>query len=811
MARAFPVMLQVEAVARAARNEMEDPEPSAQRHLAFSALRELLTRIAQRHALVLHIDDLHWADADSMRLLEALLRPPDPPPLLMLACLRTEEIASKPFLQAFLEGAGMPSRTALLLEPMTEDETRDVMASMFPAEARITPAERLALSREAGGNPFLLEQLAHYAAVHDASGTRSATLADMLQHRLQDSPDGARRFLEVLAVCGRPMAPQVVYEAAGLAGDERPLVAILRSDHLLRHSGSASRIEMYHDRMRETLAAQLSPDETRGIHGLLVRTLTARGSDDPEALFEHCRGAGDRHGAARQAARAATKAHAVLAFDRAAFFYRNALELAPRDPAATEWKQGLATSLTNAGRPPEAAHVYLEAATGAHGWRRIELQRRAAEQFLVGGHIDEGLDVIRTVLRALHMRLAPSPLVALASLVWRRARIRWRGLAFVARDPDHIPADRLLRIDTCWSVATGLALVDEVRAADFNTRHLLLALEAGEPYRMARALALEAGFLTCSGNLQHAAECAERAACLARQSGHPHAEALSALTAGMSALLSGEWKKASRLCERALVVLREHCSGATWEMNCAEIFLLGALLFQGDIHEVSRRLPALLTDATDRGNRFFETELRTRMNLVWLAADRPDEGERHAIEVMEGWSHEGFHGQHYSQVLARIQTELYRGDAEAAWRLVADTWPALARTLLLHIQFVRIEASYLRARAALLNAARGRDVGALSVDRTRRRPAHRALQTALVGCDRAAAQRRRDLSGGPLWRRSERCWPRPSPRSSARTCDPTQPPRGAVSVPCKTTNAAVPWSPMRTRGWPPTGSGIRRA
>ena len=371
LARVFPVMRQVEAVARAARNELEDLEPSAQRLLAFSALRELLTRIAQRHTLVLHIDDLHWADADSVRLLEALLRPPDPPPLLMVACLRTEEIASKPFLQAFLEGTGTPSRTALLLEPMTEDETWDVMASMFPAEARLAPAERLALSREAGGNPFLLEQLALYAAGHDASGTRSTTLADMLQHRLQDAPDGARRFLEVLAVCGRPMAPHVVYEAAGLAGDERPLVAILRSDHLLRHSGSASRIEMYHDRMRETLAAQLSPDETRGIHGLLVRTLTARGADDPEALCEHCRGAGDRDGASRQAALAATKAHAVLAFDRAAFFYRHALELAPHAPAATAWKEGLATSLTHAGRPPEAAHVYLEAATGAHGGRRI--------------------------------------------------------------------------------------------------------------------------------------------------------------------------------------------------------------------------------------------------------------------------------------------------------------------------------------------------------------------------------------------------------------------------------------------------------
>jgi hypothetical protein len=708
LARVFPAMLQVQAVAQVSRNDVEDPEPSALRRQAFSALRELLRRIAQRHTLVLYIDDLHWADADSMRLLEFLVRPPGPPPLLLLTCLRTEEIASKPFLQTFLEGAGMASRIAVTLGPLTEDETRDVMASMLPAAARITPAERLALSREAGGNPFLLEQLAHFGAAHDGGGHR-ATLADMLLHRLRDAPDGARRFLEVLAVCGRPMAPQLVYEAAGLAGDERPLVAILRSDHLLRHSGSASRIEMYHDRMRETLAAQLPPEVTRSIHGHLVRTLTERGADDPEALFEHCRGAGDRHGAARQAARAATRAHAVLAFDRAAFFHRSALELLPDDPAAAQWKQGLADALANAGRPPEAAPVYLEAATSAQGWRRIELQRRAAEQFLVAGHVDEGLDEIRAVLHALHMRWATSPGAALASLVWRRARIRWRGLAFVAHHPDQIPADRLLRIDTCWSVATGLALVDFIRAADFNTRHLLLALEAGEPYRIARALALEAGFLTCGGNLRIAAECAERAASLARQS-HPHAEGLSALTAGMSALLSGEWTNASRHCERALAVLRQHCPGATWEMNCAEIFLLGALLFQGDIHEVSRRLPSLLAGAADRGHRFFETELRTRMNLVWLGADRPDEGERHAIEVMKGWSHEAFHGQHYSQALARIQTALYRGDAEAAWRAADDTWPALRRSLLLQIEFVRIEASYLRARAALLCAARGREV-----------------------------------------------------------------------------------------------------
>ena len=93
------------------------------------------------------------------------------------------------------------------------------------------------------------------------------------------------------------------------------------------------------------------------------------------------------------------------------------------------------------------------------------------------------------------------------------------------------------------------------------------------------------------------------------------------------------------------------------------------------------------------------------MTLVWLAADDPDEGERQANEAMKRWSHAGFHRQHYNHLLARIQTELYRGNAQPAWQLIAENWTAVKRSLLLRIQWVRIEFSYARARCALLMAA----------------------------------------------------------------------------------------------------------
>jgi hypothetical protein len=80
---------------------------------------------------------------------------------------------------------------------------------------------------------------------------------------------------------------------------------------------------------------------------------------------------------------------------------------------------------------------------------------------------------------------------ALLPLLWRRARLRWRGLHFASRASDDIDAETLLRLDTCWSAATGLLLVDMINAVAFSARHLLIALDVGEPYRLSRAMAIE--------------------------------------------------------------------------------------------------------------------------------------------------------------------------------------------------------------------------------------------------------------------------------------------------------------------------------
>ena len=707
LARLFPVMLQVDSVFNAPQREQEIPDPFTLRRKAFAALRELLGRISDRQPLVIYIDDLQWSDADSTTLLEDLLRPPDSPPILLLTSFRTEDLQTKPFLKSLLEKTGTESCREVLVDALTKEEAYALAQDMLGPTAPVLEPVTEAILREARGNPFLLEQLARYASTSDQTSTTGITLAVMLEARLRHLPKGARQFVDALAVAGTPINPEVVYQAAELSGDELPLVSSLRAAQFLRTGATGHTLELYHDRIREALATQLDPRKVTQIHRRLAQAIEGRGIDDPEALFEHYLGAGERVRAATHAAVAAKKAATALAFDRAAAFYRRALELAPaRGAELVDLKRGLADALVNAGRPGEAAQAYLDLAQETSAAHSLEFKRRAAEQLLMGGHIKEGLEVIRSVLWSVGITLPAGPKRALLSLVLKKILIRVRGLKFRERQASEIPESDLFRIDLCWTVAAGLGAVDLIRGADFQCRHLLLALRAGEPFRVARAMALEAAQTAARGEptRKRALLIAQQAEDLARKVAHPQAIGLTIWARGVASYLVGHWKTAATLCERAAEVLRDQCTGVTWELATANRFMLSAILYRGEIGEVARRVPGLLAAALEQGNLFAAMDLRTRLNVIWLAADDPTRARAEVIEALKNWPQEGFHLQHYTSMHAMAQIELYTGDFEVAWRHVQGQWKPLEESMLMRIQILRIEAMHLKARVALASA-----------------------------------------------------------------------------------------------------------
>ena len=130
------------------------------------------------------------------------------------------------------------------------------------------------------------------------------------------------------------------------------------------------------------------------------------------------------------------------------------------------------------------------------------------------------------------------------------------------------------------------------------------------------------------------------------------------------------------------------------------------------------------------------------MSIVRLAADDPDTADRELRQTMSQWSREGYHVQHNDALWAAVQIELYRGDGAAAWGLIDRSWPALRRSLLLRVQFIRTSMHFLRARAALAAAVavrRSRPAEARSLLAVARRAARR-LERERMPCPTAYAR-----------------------------------------------------------------------
>ena len=278
------------------------------RQQAFGALRELLGRVADRRPLVIYIDDLQWADADSTFLLEDLLRPPDAPKLLLVGSFRTEDIEVKPFLKQLLQGAGTDTYRELFVGALPAGEARELTRSLFASVGISSEPFIDSIVQEAGGSPFLLEQLTHYGMMNERAATAGITLATMLDERIKQLPSGSRQFLDTLAVARRPVNQDVAISAAGSRDDALTILSALRSAQFVRSGGTSYGVEIYHDRIGETLASLLGDEERRQIHRRLAQALEARGLDDPEALYEDYLGAGDLDRAARHAEAAARKA-----------------------------------------------------------------------------------------------------------------------------------------------------------------------------------------------------------------------------------------------------------------------------------------------------------------------------------------------------------------------------------------------------------------------------------------------------------------------------------------------------------------------
>ena len=428
LARVFPVLQGVEAVAAARRDAPEMPDQQELRRRAFAGLRELLKRLGGEGPLVLAIDDLQWGDVDSAILLSDLLCSPQSPVLLFVGSFRSEDAEDSPFLAELRRSiAGRPARLEhreLAVEALTQAEARELTLALLGRDDAVARAQAHVVARESGGNPLFIDELVKHIQGGEPIDRWEAIgqldLDEVLWERIQRQPeDGA-------AAAGRrrglgPADPPGAGLPGRRAGGRRPRGAGLAPDRAadpLIGQAQQDEIEIYHDRIRETVVAHLPPDRLRWHHERLALVLSAAGPGRPGGPGRPL----SRAPAMRPGRASTTPAGPTRRRRR----WRSTTPRGSTGPRSSSTRgrrsrpvalrRKLGDALANAGRGAEAAQAYLNAAGSADAAETLELKRLASTQLLISGHVDEGLALLRTLLDAAGHRACPRRPAA----PWRR-------------------------------------------------------------------------------------------------------------------------------------------------------------------------------------------------------------------------------------------------------------------------------------------------------------------------------------------------------------------------------------------------------
>ncbi len=730
LARLFPVLRSVPEIRALDANSTHDADPVQTRRRAADALADLLTAVAGERPLVLVLDNLQWADLDSVQLLESVLLRPHAPPLALLCSFHEGAEATRVPLARLLAslGAAEPIQLEKVpIGPFSESQSSVLAAHLLGLE----PADPLAtrIAREAQGSPFFIGELARHARSSGGLNDSSTTLSldDVIRLRLRGLPAAARRLIEVLAIAGgrlpRGVAIKVVEATTGAL--DRGTIARLRAEHLIRaESSDDGALETYHDRIRSTVARDAQDTDKaalQGIHRAIADALLATDVADKATLAHHFREAGDTTRASHFTLAAAEEASALLAFERAAELFSAVLALGGLTPlAAVRVQVRLAQSLADSGQLYAAASMYREAAAataeGPTDAERTEWLRLATVHLLATGHHDEGRATLEVLLPRVGLKMTGGTTSTIVRLLGSRALLKFRKLELPRGVRPRLSDAEVQRLDICWTATRGLIYVDGISSALFHARHLALALSGGDLLRAARAIAFEAylGVLT-QGDRADAHSRQVFTALLAEPEVQADPYAFGMITqfwASCQYMLC-RFTAGVNDSDKGAAILRDQCRGELHEVAQIEAHRALMLMYLGRYGEVAVAANAILQECAARPNPYVEGFAHGLLGwVVSLAADRIDVAVEHLATYRRD-APKRFEVHFFNWSCERTELERYRGDSERAWALHLEDARLIKKMFFLRTPWVMTEYQRSRGINALGAAVQRRDRGEL--------------------------------------------------------------------------------------------------
>ena len=257
------------------------------RQRLFTAISSTLAGLVVVRPLAIVIEDLHWADAMTLDLLEYLLTSGLALPV--VSTWRQEDpIVPAPALEWLTRVRRMREVDELALRPLTRDGTAEQMEMLTGEQPE--PAWLDQIHRRAAGQPLFTEQLVAQA---DNDGQLPDGLADLLDRRLDGLDEPAWRIARALGVADRPLTDGLLREVTMLASAELAAGLHQLADRRLLHSTGDQEVQLRHPLLAEAIRRRLVFPESADEHRRIAIALSASADPAPSEVAEHWQRAGD--------------------------------------------------------------------------------------------------------------------------------------------------------------------------------------------------------------------------------------------------------------------------------------------------------------------------------------------------------------------------------------------------------------------------------------------------------------------------------------------------------------------------------------
>jgi DNA-binding SARP family transcriptional activator len=352
-------------------------EERAHAEETFWAVRRALERVSAGRPLLILFDDLHWAQARLLDLIEHLVAFLRGRPVLLVCLARPELLEAR---------AGWvhpePGRSLLVLDPLSDAEAEQVVRGT----GELAPEVAARVVRTAEGNPLFLEHLAAVGA--ETAGTPlPSSIQAVLAARIDRLEPAERALLEEASVQGRNFDVSALGDPVRADG-----VVSLVHKGLVRPERSEEVFRFAHVLLREVAYGNLPKARRAELHEHVAGWLQSRGEGGDEPLAHHLAAAAEYRAelgapdpalaktAGRRLAAAADAALLRGDGEHAAGLLERARALLDDD----ELLPALGAALFEAGRTADAARVLDEALERASDERvraraRIERELVRAE------------------------------------------------------------------------------------------------------------------------------------------------------------------------------------------------------------------------------------------------------------------------------------------------------------------------------------------------------------------------------------------------------------------------------------------------